>query len=689
MTENRLGCEKSPYLLQHKDNPIWWQPWGQEAFSMAKDRDVPILLSVGYATCHWCHVMEGDSFEDDEVAELINQNFVAIKLDREERPDIDSIYMAAVQAMTGRGGWPMTLFLTPDKRPLWAGTFLPKPQLMELCRQVGDHWHNNRGELTRSAESIGSHLTQNFGQLPKAAESDYEATFQEFLFQKEQLFDPTHGGFGGAPKFPPAMALMTLLRLEKRQPNQNVLAMVEATLKAMARGGMYDQLGGGFHRYSVDDRWLVPHFEKMLYDNALLGWVYTEAFQRTKNHEYRRIAVETLDYVLRDLELADGGYASAEDADSEKAEGKFYVWRQDELKQALTPAEYQAIASTYGVTAEGNFHVDRQVLELEKAAGLKEVEAGNIFCVPLSAPLPDTHTGPLKQACEKLRTLRSQRVRPLRDDKVLTGWNGLMIGTMAKAGRTFGEQRFVDSADRAAQFLIHHMVGPSGDLFRRWRDQERRFAGQLEDYAYLIHGLVELYQATHDPTWLVKAMTFQSRQDELFWDEESGTYFDTPAGADSSDLLFRPRDLADNATPSGNAISALNLVRLASLATELSCREKAQRVVAAGGEFLQRHPGAFPMTVMAMAYLADVSKEIVVPMDVGADSCQAFLKRLWQEFVPHGVIVAGRPSHFADRSPLLQGKPDTSDFCAYVCENFVCHQPETDPDQALAAVLRS
>src|SRR5215204_6548020 len=552
---NRLAQETSPYLLQHKDNPVDWYPWGEEALERAREEDKPILLSVGYSACHWCHVMERESFEDEETARMMNEHFVNIKVDREERPDIDSIYMSAVQALTRHGGWPMTVFLTPDGAPFYGGTYFPPvpgrgmPSFQQLLLSLADAYENRRGEVLRSAESVREYLRATTGTaLPKSAVGtellDNAAT--SLMGELDRRF----GGFGGAPKFPQAMNLEVLLRHHHRTGDGDALSGVELTLRAMANGGIYDQLGGGFARYSVDQYWLVPHFEKMLYDNALLSRLYLEAYQATRDPFYARIAEETLDYVLRDMTSPEGGFYSAEDADSEGEEGKFYVWTPGEMESALGPDDAKLAARYWDVTERGNF------------------EGKNIINVPRPPEAVAREFGISTEVLwdrivgirAKLLAKRDERIRPGLDDKVLSAWNGLMLRALALAARVTGRDDYREAAEKNASFLLERLK-VDGRLRRSYKDGRARLNGYLEDYACVADGLVALYEATFEARWLREAAALADAMNGLFWDEERGAFYDTPA--DHERLVTRPRDVYDNASPSGTSVAAEVLLKLA------------------------------------------------------------------------------------------------------------------------------
>lgn len=538
---NRLADETSPYLLQHKDNPVDWYPWGEEALKRAREEDKPVLLSVGYSSCHWCHVMERESFEDEATAGIMNEHFVNVKVDREERPDIDSIYMSALQAMTRSGGWPMTVFLTPDGAPFYAGTYFPPtprqgmPSFQQLLVTLADAYENRRDEVLQSAERVREFLeASTSGELPK---SDLSVAILDVAAETlKESTDRTNGGFGGAPKFPQAMNVEVLLRHHARTGDEDALAAAEVTLKKMADGGIRDHLGGGFARYAVDARWLVPHFEKMLYDNALLTKLYTEAFQITGDEKYLEVAETTADYVLRDLTNEEGGFFSAEDADSEGVEGKFYVWDKAEIEAALTPEEAEAALAYWNVTERGNFegknilNVKRGRDEVADSLGVSEAE----------------FAARLESARGKLFAARERRVRPGLDDKALAAWNGMMLRSLALLAGVTGRADYLQAAQRNAAFLVERMK--SGEtLYRSYKGGEARVRGYLEDYAAVSDGLLALYEADGDLRWLRESLGLAETMNRRFWDAERGAFYDTPE--DHERLVTRPRDFYDNATP--------------------------------------------------------------------------------------------------------------------------------------------
>jgi len=661
--QNMLKFEKSPYLQQHAHNPVWWKAWGEKALETAKKQNKPIFLSIGYSTCHWCHVMEKESFEDKEVARALNQSFVAIKVDREERPDLDSIYMQAVQAMTGRGGWPMSVFLTPEGKPFFGGTYFPKSTFLQILGKVEKAWKENPAKIKESSEKITDWLKVDRSKASKDKYSD--SVFKKFYTQSQKIFDPLLGGIKGRMKFPPSYDLRVLLRIHRRSGNKQALKTVQTTLDAMARGGIYDHLGGGFHRYSTDPKWVVPHFEKMLYDQSALVHAYLEAFQVTGNKEYELVVRETLDYVLADMTSADGGFYSAEDADSEGKEGTFYVWKESELKKLLTPQEFAAVSKDFEITPEGNFE-HSNILVLRK--GSSRVKRSK----------------ELKAVFKKLRSVRNKRPRPLRDEKVLTAWNGLMIAAMAKAGQVLGEERYTQGASRAAAFVLKNNLGSSKQLRRRWIAGEAKIAAYLDDYAFLIDGLIEVYQATFELSWLEQAKKLQALQDQLFENKQKSGYFFT-TGEDKT-LIRRGRDFNDNVRPSGNSISVLNLLRLGDLFLDQSYQKKALSVLGAIPSWIRERPTTAPQLMMAVDYYLDRSKEIAVIGVKDDPKTKDMIRQLYAKFNPNKVIAFGTTGSLdfplVEKKKMIAGKPT-----AYVCEDKVCKLPTNDVEKAVKLSL--
>ena len=657
---NRLIFEASPYLLQHAHNPVNWYAWGPEALEIAKAEGKIILLSIGYSTCYWCHVMEEESYENEHVAEVLNRDFIAIKVDREERPDLDKIHMDAVVAMRGHGGWPLNVFLTPDLEPFWGGSYFQKEQFLDILGQVRVVW----GEEPEKIEQSGSQLSQYLkrqNQLVKGSVVLDEKVLKAAYDSLASSFEGEFGGFGWAPKFPPSMRLQLLLRIAHRTKEPMALEMVEKTLDHMARGGIYDHLGGGFHRYSTDERWLVPHFEKMLYDNASLTWTYLEAYQVSGKPMYSSIARETLDYVLKEMTHAGGGFYSAQDAGEVGEEGAFYVWHTSELRKLLSPQEFSLFEKVYGLGEPNNFEEGAYILNLQDEYDW-EIKAD---------PL-------IRSAHHKLLTARQARPLPLKDDKILTAWNGLMIAAMAKANQVLGEARYLEAARRAAQFLKQNLVSDRG-LLRRYRDGEATFDGYLDDYAYLISGLLTLYETDFDLSWIDWARELQAKQDQLLWNEQLGAYYFSRAG--DPHLIRRSVDFVDGARPNSNAVSALNLLKLFALTFHTPYQDKAKALLAANGGNLSRHPGAFAQTLIALDYHLDRSKEIAVIGASNSADTQAVLSWLRSSFNPNKTLGAGHPEQsntlaLLARKPMIKGKTTV-----YVCEDTICKLPTADLTQ--------
>jgi uncharacterized protein YyaL (SSP411 family) len=667
---NLLIKETSPYLLQHADNPVNWYPWGDEALQLAREEDKPILLSVGYAACHWCHVMAHESFEDEQTAGLMNRFFVNVKVDREERPDLDSIYMQAVQAMTGSGGWPMTVFLTPDGHPFFGGTYYPKqarfglPGFQQVLLTVAKGWQERRAELLESADRITQHIQQTVSLVEGTSRLPTQV-LETAIQNLANSFDRTWGGFGKAPKFPQPMGLEFLLREFLRTGDPQTLEMAEITLQNMALGGIYDQLGGGFARYSTDERWLVPHFEKMLYDNAQLARLYQHAWQITGRALYRRISEETLDYVLREMTHPEGGFYSSQDADSEGVEGKFYVWSAQEVEEVLGQ-DAALFMAVYGVTENGNWegtNILQRVNEpetLAKKFGLTPEEA----------------LTRLEGARRKLFHLRSQRVWPGLDDKVLTAWNGLMMAAFAEAGRDLGREGFTSAAIRNAEFIYNTMRADNGRLLRTWKSgSEAKYNAYLEDYAYLAEGLLALYQTTFDERWLLWAQELVEVILKYFADEANGGFYDT--SDDHEALIQRPKDLQDNALPSGNAMAVHALLKLSLYTGNMDYWDLAEKAIARMGSLLERFPSSFGEWLNAASFM--LSEPIEVALVGAQDQLKPLLQVVWDGYRPNQVVAAG-----AERDdqviPLLAGRARVDGLgTAYVCRRFVCKRPVSDP----------
>ncbi|HET7088388.1 MAG TPA: thioredoxin domain-containing protein [Anaerolineae bacterium] len=669
---NRLANESSPYLLQHANNPVDWYPWGEEALRKAKEENKPIFLSIGYAACHWCHVMEHESFEDPATAAIMNEHFVNIKVDREERPDLDTIYMQTVVAMTGGGGWPMSVWLTPDGVPFYGGTYFPGtprhglPSFAQVLTALADVWKHQPDQLQSTTESVLEHLRQESG-LSGQAGGALSADVLDVTVQNiGASFDWANGGWGRAPKFPQPMTIEFLLRYHARKRDEYSLRMVGHALTVMARGGIYDQLGGGFHRYSTDASWIVPHFEKMLYDNSQLARAYLHAWQLTGTDFYRRIAVETLDYVAREMTHPDGGFYSTQDADSEGEEGKFFVWSIDEIRDLLGD-EAILFNEVYGVKRDGNFeghnilHVARDPAEVAQANGIGVEHLSAI----------------LGEAKRKLFEAREQRAKPGRDEKVLTAWNGLMLAGFAEAARAMKRDDYRQIAVRSAEFILREMRTPEGRLLRTWKDGSgAKLNGYLEDYTHLIEGLLELYQATFDSRWFVAARELAETMIAHFAAPD-GAFYDT--SDDHEALVIRPRDLQDNAVPSGNAMAATVLLKLGAYTGETRYTEIAERMLTGLHGALQQYPTAFGQWLVAYEFAAGSPKEIAVVGDPESADTGAMLDVIFEGFRPHQVVALKRPGE-ASPIPLLDyreqidGKATVS-----VCQHFACQMPVTEP----------
>ncbi|MGB7203758.1 MAG: thioredoxin domain-containing protein [Pyrinomonadaceae bacterium] len=666
---NRLINETSPYLLQHAHNPVEWYPWGEEAFEKARAEDKPVVVSIGYSACHWCHVMEHESFEDAEVAAIQNEHFISIKVDMEERPDVDQIYMNFVQITTGRGGWPMNVFLTPDKRPFFGGTYFPPsprygmPSWTQILLSIAEAYRERRDEIDHSANDIVGELRRMSAVESSSGLSTdiLDSAFTSF----SRTFDAANGGFGGAPKFPQAMSLEFLLRYHHRTGDEHALKMVTHTLGKMACGGIYDQLGGGFHRYAVDAIWLVPHFEKMLYDNAQLVRVYLHAHQVTGKELYKRIAVETLEYIKREMLDASGGFYSAQDADSEGEEGKFFVWTQEEIVESLGDEEARNFNTYHDVTAAGNFE-GKNILNVKKPV----------------APAPGFDTR------AKLFVEREKRIKPFRDEKVLTAWNGLMLAAFADAARVLDDANYLEIAKRNAEFICTNlMTGDSaltscgllqnpGRLLRTWKDGKAKLNGYVEDYANVADALVELYQATGEIDYIVEAKRLADAMITEFWDEESGGFFFT--SNDHEELIVRNKDFYDNATPSGNSVAADVLLKLAKFTGDERYERFAIATLRLAASQISRHPQGFGRALSALEFHLGETKEVVVVGEKGNE-----LEREAQgKFLPDAVVVlSSEPEAHAATIPLLKDRGMIDGKAtAYVCENLVCQRPVTSVD---------
>ena len=679
---NRLVNEQSPYLQLHANHSIWWFPWGDKAFEKAKKNNQLIYLSIGYSSCHWCHVMEGDSFQDPEIASFLNKNFISIKVDREERPDIDRIYMDILVAMNGNGGWPVNMILLPDGTPVIGATFMPKKNFLSLLKQVHSNWLENPDTLNQNALSVQEWIKDEEKTGFSNTTLPDDKVFQKYLADSEASFDPEFGGFGFQVKFPKPFQLSMLLRIYKRTNDVTALNMVTTTLDNMYRGGLFDQLGGGFYRYSTDRKWHIPHFEKMLYTNALIVLAYLEAYQVTHKKEYAQVARETLDYVLQDLAHPGGGFYSAEDADSEKTEGKFYVWSENELKEVLTREEFNAVQHYYHVTAQGNFNPIEKIRKLEEAAGLMSIHNVNVFFLTKDTERPDGSNKYLKMAREKLKQIRSKRVRPLLDNKILTSWNALIITALAKASTILNEKRYLVAATKTATFILKEMRNSKGELFRRWLNGSVKHRANLDDYAYFIQSLISLYESDFSKKWIDGAIELQSLQDELFLDNKHKVYYYTD-GSDAK-LIQRKIVLSDDASlPSANAISALNLMQLADFTLKFDYKKSAAKIISSHSKQMITSSISYSQMLIALDYLTDLAKEIVIIGEPENKSTLEMIQFARSQFIPNKILAFGLPemdkSRVNDTLPILFGKElIDKKTTAYVCENNVCNYPTTD-----------
>ena len=679
---NRLAHETSPYLLQHARNPVDWYPWGHEALDRAKREDKPILLSIGYAACHWCHVMERESFESEDVAAVMNANFVCIKVDREERPDLDDVYMAATIAMSGHGGWPMTVFLTPRQEPFFAGTYFPpddrhgRPGFKTLLLRIAELWKSDRQRLVEQASELTDHVRgRSSPPLPGAVGEDAIVAAASDLVES---FDPEYGGFGGAPKFPPSASLSLLLRLYHRRPEDTLLTVVTKTLDAMKSGGIYDHLGGGFARYSVDERWLVPHFEKMLYDNAQLARVYLEAYQVTGSPEYGRVAAETLDYIAREMQSADGGYYSATDADSEGVEGKFFVWTLDQLEEVLGRPATEWFAAYYDVTAEGNWE-DVSILNTPRSLEAVAEDLGTP-AETLRASLADSR--------QKLYAARLRRVPPLTDDKVLTAWNGLMISAMAEGARVLRDRRYLVSAERAARFIQGELSRSDGGLYRTARAGKAHLDAYLEDYAFFADALVDLYEAGGAERFFLEAVRLAERMIADFGDPEGGPFFQTAHGHEA--LIARTREGHDGAIPNANAVAARLLARLGFHLGREDLRERALGAIRAYGRAIERAPRAFATTLAVVDLLLEAPVELAIVGAAGSAEREALEAEVARHHLPNRVVAHAEPGGPASELPLLVGKtPVVGQAALYVCRDFACQAPVTRAEEVSSVLGRA
>lgn len=688
---NRLANEKSPYLLQHANNPVDWYPWGEEAFTKAKSLDRPVFLSIGYSTCHWCHVMEHESFEDEEVANLMNQYFISVKVDREERPEIDHVYMSVCQAMTGRGGWPLTIIMTPDKEPFFAGTYFPKqgrgnrPGMMQLIPAIARNWEQDREKLSGNISKIKDYLartnTKPIGDFPD--ESILSDGFTQFLGR----YDHEFGGFGKAPKFPSPQDFIFLLRYYHQTKDESALLIVENTLKHMRRGGIWDHIGFGFHRYSTDREWLVPHFEKMLYDQAMLALAYLETYQVTGNEFYAETAREIFTYILRDMTSAEGGFYSAEDADSEGEEGLFYLWTLDEVKQILGDAEGEWFITAYNLTETGNFrdeatrqfngknilHQKGNLKELSRKLGLSEKNLN----------------GFIQSSITKLMEVREKRIHPLKDDKILTDWNGLMIAALSKGASVLQEPFYLKAAGKAADFVMKELRDSKGRLLKRYRNGDADLEGHLDDYAFMIWGLLNLYEAGYDSRQLSRAIELAEVMEEDFNDDENGGFF---LGSDQAEkLIIRAKTGYDGAIPSGNSIAVLVLNRLYRMTGNSKWEDLAEKTLRSFSADLERVPSGHTAMLLGFMYDAYGSKEIVVVGNSRYEETKKVLQELQSQYVPQRIMIfkdtskrhdaLSKIASWTENHSMKNNKPTI-----YICEDFACKLPTTDLDKAIELI---
>jgi len=686
---NRLIHESSPYLLQHAYNPVDWYPWGEEAFRRAKEDNKPIFLSIGYSTCHWCHVMAHESFENPEVARLMNEVFISIKVDREERPDLDNIFMSVCQMMTGSGGWPLTIIMTPDKNPFFATTYIPKKTrlgrvgLMELIPRLKKLWKTQHNELISRSNQITMAIKQQISEYVSIEELD-ETTLKLAYAHLAMRFDNVYGGFSSAPKFPTPHNLLFLLRYWKRTGKEKALEMVERTLEAIQFGGIKDHIGFGFHRYSTDNRWILPHFEKMLYDQALLGMTYTEAYQATGKEKYAKTAHEIFTYVLRDMTSEEGGFYSAEDADSEGEEGKFYLWTKNEIKNVLDREESDLVFEIFNIEEDGNFYEEatgkkkgKNILHLTES--LKEFSS--------SRKIPEKELQKrMEEVRKKLYNYREGRIHPDKDDKILTDWNGLMIAALAKGARTLDERQYGEAAKRAADFILKNMRTSDGRLLHRYRDGQATIQAHVDDYAFLIWGLLELYEANFQVGYLRAIIELNKDLIDHYWDEDKGGFYFI--ADDAEEILVRQKSIYDGAVPSGNSVAMLDLLRLGRITANPDYEEKAAQIARTFSMNIKRSPSLHTQFMVAMDFWIGPSYEIVIIGNSRAKDTKEMLEALRKHFIPNKVVILKaakskspeiiRIAEFTKYQTSIDGKAT-----AYVCADYKCKMPTTDVSKML------
>ena len=676
---NHLANEQSPYLLQHADNPVDWYPWGKEAFKKARELDRPIFLSIGYSTCHWCHVMEHESFEDDSVAKLLNDSFISIKVDREELPEIDHVYMSVCQAMTGGGGWPLTIVMTPAKEPFFAGTYFPKDKrggrsgLFQILPMIADAWNSKREDIMTSVGQVKNYLDRLNS---KPAGNNFSTELINRAYdQFRNGFDEEYGGFFKAPKFPSPHNLIFLMRYHHSFDNKIALDMATKTLKQMRLGGIYDHIGFGFHRYSTDRHWLVPHFEKMLYDQAMIALAYTEAYHITGEEIFAQTANEIFTYVLRDMTASEGGFFSAEDADSEGEEGKFYIWTEQEIKEVLGEDYGREFNDIFSITTQGNYRDESS----GKETGLN---------IPHLKNYNANGSNDFESAREKLFNIREKRIHPLKDDKILTDWNGLMIAALAKAAIVLDEPVYLDAAEKAAKFVLHS-ISKGERLLKRYRNGVAALDAHLDDYAFMAWGLLELYEATFATKYLSQALDLMNIMVEDFWDDKNGGFF---LGSDQSEkLIVRSKTAYDGAIPSGNSVAVMNMVKLTRITGNTNWAELAEKTIRAFSEDVNRAPTGYTLLLTGFMFDTQNSKEIVIVGDSRNRNTTKFLHTIRASYAPHKVLLFKDTSVSDNRLEQLanwistqnsiNGKPT-----AYVCKNFACNQPTSDIQTALSFI---
>lgn len=693
---NRLGLEKSPYLLQHADNPVDWYPWGQEAFDKAKSEDKPVFLSIGYSTCHWCHVMEEESFENTEIARFLNENFVSIKVDREERPDIDNIYMAAVLAMTGQGGWPMSVFLTPDGTPFYGGTYFPpkekwgQPGFINVLASIDNAWRKKRKDVLKSSESLVEAIkARQLSYNPETIEADIfspEIIKRAYEYEEGQ-FDAVYGGFGTAPKFPMAFSQSLILRHWLRSGDSKALQIVEKTLRGISYGGIYDQLGGGVHRYSTDKQWRIPHFEKMLYDQAIITKAYIEAYQSSGKEEYSGMARDIFEFVLKDMTGKDGGFYSAFDADSyekhddhaHKKEGAYYLWKYDEIISILGQEYGEVFIYHFGIRQKGNAISDPQNEFTDKnvlyvAYTIKE-------CAKRFNKDEREIKRMIDESKAKLLKEQGKRPKPHLDDKVLVDWNGLMISSFAVGGMVLREPKYINAAKKSADFILANMVSPDGRLLHRWREGEAGIDAMIDDYAFFVHGLIDLYEATFEIKYLESAVNLTDKMIDLFWDDNQGGFFST--ARDNQGLFIRQREIYDGAIPSGNSVAALNLARLVKFTAKNNYSDKLEELFRSFSRNIIPMPAGHLQILIALDFILGPSKEIVIAEGSTGMKAREVLDSINMKFIPRKVVIL-RSKDMSDKKlyeiiPFIESQaPIDSKTAVYICENYTCDLPITD-----------